>query len=117
MRHYKRGRRLSRDTAHRKAMMLNLCKSLIEHERITTTEAKAKELRSWLEPMITMARNDTIANRQRAFSKLRDRGLVQKLFTELAPRYANRPGGYTRRMKFGHRSGDNAPMAIIELVS
>jgi large subunit ribosomal protein L17 len=116
MRHMKRGRKLSRDAAHRKSMMLNLCKSLIEHERITTTEAKAKELRSWFEPMVTMAREDTIANRQRAFASLRDRDLVRKLFTDLAPRFAGRPGGYTRRYKLGPRKGDNAPLAIVELV-
>ena len=116
MRHMKRGRKLSRDTAHRKSMMLNLCKSLIEHERITTTEAKAKELRSWFEPLVTMARVDTVANRQRAFSSLRDRGLVGKLFTDLAQRFEGRPGGYTRRYKLGARQGDNAPLAIIELV-
>jgi large subunit ribosomal protein L17 len=116
MRHYKRGRRLSRDAAHRKSMLNNLCKSLIEHERITTTEAKAKELRSWIEPLITMAREDSVPNRQRAFAVLRDRGLVGKLFGELAPRYAERPGGYTRRFKLGSRTGDRAAMAIIEFV-
>ena len=97
-------------------MMLNLCKSLIEHERLTISEAKAKELRSWIEPMVTMAKTDTIANRQRAFAKLRDRGLVGKLFGELAPRYATRPGGYTRRMRLGPRFGDSAKMAIIEFI-
>ncbi|MCO4760764.1 MAG: 50S ribosomal protein L17 [Myxococcales bacterium] len=116
MRHLKSGRKLGRDTAHRKSMMLNLCKSLIEHERITTTEAKAKELRSWVEPLITLAKEDSVHNRRLAFNKLRDRGLVHKLFTELAPRYQARPGGYTRRMKLGPRTGDRAPMNIIELV-
>ena len=116
MRHLKRGRKLGRDTAHRKSMMLNLCKSLIEHERLTTTEAKAKELRSWIEPLITMAKKDSVHNRQRAFSKLRDRGLVHKLFTELALRYKERPGGYTRRMKLEPRTGDRAKMSIIEFV-
>ncbi len=116
MRHLKKGNRLSRGAAHRKSMLLNLCKSLIEHERLTTTEAKAKELRSWIEPLITLAGTDTIPNRQQAFNKLRDRGLVHKLFTELGPRYRSRPGGYTRRMKLGPRTGDKAPMAIIELV-
>lgn len=116
MRHYIRGRRLSRDAAHRKALLLNLCKSLIEHERIHTTEAKAKELRGVIEPLVTMAREDSVPNRQRAFAKLRDRGLVGKLFTELAPRYMGRPGGYTRSLKLGPRKGDQAEMAIIEFV-
>ena len=116
MRHMKRGRKLGRDTAHRRAMLLNLCKSLIEHERLTTTEAKAKELRSWVEPLVTLAKQDSIHNRQQAFNKLRDRGLVHKLFTELGPRYKARPGGYTRRMKVGPRSGDRAPMSIVEFV-
>jgi large subunit ribosomal protein L17 len=116
MRHLKKGNRLSRGAAHRKAMLLNLCKSLIEHDRITTTEAKAKELRSWVEPLVTLAKVDTIPNRNRAFSKLRDRGLVHKLFTELGPRYKTRPGGYTRRMRLDPRTGDAARMAIIEFV-
>lgn len=116
MRHLKSGRKLGRDSAHRKAMMLNLCKSLIEHERITTTEAKAKELRSWVEPLVTLAKDDSIHNRRLAFDKLRDRGLVHKLFTELGPRFSSRPGGYTRRFKLGPRTGDRAPMAIIEFV-
>lgn len=116
MRHMIRGRKLGRDAAHRRAMMLNLCKSLIEHERVTTTEAKAKELRRWVEPMITMAKIDTIPNRQLAFNKLRDRGLVHKLFTDVAPRFKTRPGGYTRRLKLGPRTGDRAPMEIIEFV-
>ncbi len=116
MRHLNKGRKLGRDSAHRKAMMLNLCKSLIEHERITTTEAKAKELRSWVEPLVTLAKDDTLAHRRRAFDKLRDRGLVHKLFTDLGPRFKTRPGGYTRRMRLGPRSGDSAPMTIIEFL-
>lgn len=117
MRHLKSGRKLGRDTAHRKSMMLNLCKSLIEHGRITTTEAKAKELRSWVEPLVTLAKEDSVHNRRLAFDKLRDRALVGKLFTEIGPRFAARPGGYTRRMKLGPRSGDRAPMTIIEFVA
>ena len=116
MRHLNKGRKLGRAADHRRAMMLNLCKSLIEHERLTLTEAKAKELRSWVEPMVTMAKTDTVANRRRAFAKLRDNGLVAKLFTELAPRYATRPGGYTRRMRLGPRRSDSAQMAIIEFL-
>lgn len=116
MRHLKRGNRLSRGTAHRRAMLLNLCKSLIEHERLTTTEAKAKELRSWVEPLVTLAKQDSIHNRQQAFNKLRNRGLVHKLFTEIGPRFSGRPGGYTRRMKLGPRSGDRAPMVVIEFM-
>jgi large subunit ribosomal protein L17 len=116
MRHLNKGRKLGRETSHRRAMLLNLCKSLIEHERLTTTVPKAKELRSWIEPMITMAKADSIHHRRLVFAKLRDNGLVTKLFTELAPRYSTRPGGYTRSMKIGPRSGDAAPMAIIEFV-
>ena len=116
MRHLNKGRKLGRDAAHRKAMMLNLCKSLIEHERITTTEAKAKELRSWVEPLVTLAKEDTLDHRRQAFDKLRDRGLVHKLFTDLGPRFKTRPGGYTRRMRLGPRSGDAAPMTIIEFL-
>lgn len=116
MRHLRKGNRLSRGAAHRKSMLLNLCKSLIEHERLTTTEAKAKELRSWIEPLVTMAGEDSLHNRQQAFDKLRDRGLVHKLFTDIGPRYRARPGGYTRRMKLGPRTGDKAPMVVIEFV-
>ncbi len=116
MRHLNKGRKLGRAADHRRSLMLNLCKSIIEHERLTTTEAKAKELRSWIEPLVTMAKVDSIPNRQRAFAKLRDRTLVGKLFGELAPRYAKRPGGYTRRMRLGPRAGDSAPMTIIEFV-
>ena len=116
MRHLKSGRKFGREASHRRAMLLNLCKSLIDHGRITTTEAKAKELRGWIEPMITAAREDTIHRRRLAFAKLRDNGLVAKLFTELAPRFAGRPGGYTRSMKLGPRKGDAAEMAIIEFV-
>ena len=116
MRHLKSGRKFDRETSHRRAMLLNLCKSLIEHERLTTTVAKAKELRGWLEPMITRAKEDSLHNRQLAFADLRDKGLVHKLFTELGPRFKARPGGYTRSLKLGPRHGDAAPMAIIELV-
>lgn len=116
MRHQKRGRRLGREASHRKALISNLCKSLIEHERITTTEAKAKELRRHVEPLITLAKEDSVHRRRLAFARLRDNGLVAKLFTELGPRYATRPGGYTRRYKLGPRAGDAAKMAIIEFV-
>jgi len=116
MRHKTKGRNFGRETSHRRAMLLNLCKSLIEHERLTTTIPKAKELRGWIEPMITMAKEDTIHHRRLVFAKLRDNGLVAKLFTVLGPRFTARPGGYTRSMKLGPRSGDAAPMAIIEFV-
>ena len=116
MRPKKSGNKLSRETSHRRAMLLNLCKSLIEHERITTTVPKAKELRSWIEPLVTLAKEDSIHHRRIAFAKLRDNGLVHKLFTELGPKYATRPGGYTRTLKKGPRSGDAAPMALIEFV-
>jgi len=116
MRHLKSGNKLSREFSHRRAMLLNLCKSLIEHERLTTTVPKAKELRSWIEPMITMAKEDSLHRRRLAFAKLRDNGLVAKLFNELAPKYKTRPGGYTRSLKVGPRHGDAAPMAIIEFV-
>ncbi len=116
MRHLKSGRHFGRETSHRRAMLLNLCKSLIEHERIETTVAKAKELRGWVEPMITAAKDDSIHHRRLAFAKLRDNGLVTKLFTDLAVRYKGRPGGYTRAFKLGPRVGDAAHMAIIEFV-
>lgn len=116
MRHHKSGRRLNRNSSHRKAMFSNMANSLFDHEIIKTTLPKAKELRRVAEPLITMAKNDSVANRRSAFSKLRDKEMVGKLFNELAPRYKDRPGGYTRIMKCGFRSGDAAPMAYIELV-
>ncbi|MFZ4578018.1 MAG: 50S ribosomal protein L17 [Myxococcota bacterium] len=116
MRHLKSGRHFGRESSHRRAMLLNLCKSLITHERLTTTVAKAKELRGWVEPLITLAKEDTIHHRRLAFAQLRDNGLVAKLFTELGPRFKTRPGGYTRSMKLGPRHGDAAPEAVIELV-
>ena len=116
MRHLNSGRKFGRETSHRKAMMLNLCKSLIEHGRITTTVPKAKELRAWIEPMVTRAKTDSIHNRRLAFADLRDNGLVAKLYTEIAPKYAGRPGGYTRAFKLGPRQGDAAPMALLEFV-
>ena len=116
MRHLKSGNRLSRETSHRKALLQNLSKSLIEHGRITTTVAKAKELRSHVEPLVTLAKEDTIHHRRLAFAWLRDNGLVAKLFNELAPKFKERPGGYTRTLKIGPRVGDAAPMAIIEFV-
>jgi len=116
MRHRKSGRKLNRDAAHRKAMLSNQAKSLIEHERITTTLPKAKELRRMVEPMITKAKDASVHRKRMAFSKLQDRKAVSKLFDELAPRYASRPGGYTRILKAGYRNGDNAPLAVVELV-
>ena len=97
-------------------MLLNLCKSLIEHERITTTDAKAKELRAWIEPLITLGKEDSVHRRRLAFAKLRDNVLVSKLFNELGKKYAGRPGGYTRTLKLGQRSGDAAHISIIEFV-
>ncbi len=122
MRHRKSGRRLGRTTSHRKATMKALSVALFTREdengkyNITTTLAKAKELRRFAEPLITLARKDTVANRRRAFSALRDRTAVQKLFTEIGPAYVDRPGGYTRILKLGRRLGDAAPMSRIELV-
>lgn len=117
MRHKIAGRKLGRTSAHRKAMFKNMSVSLIEHELIKTTLPKAKDLRRVIEPIITHAKNhDTVAARRLAFSRLRDRGAVQKLFAELAPRYKERPGGYVRILKCGFRNGDQAPMAYIELV-
>jgi large subunit ribosomal protein L17 len=116
MRHLNSGRKFGRETSHRKAMMLNLCKSLIAHGRITTTVPKAKELRAWIEPMVTRAKSDSIHNRRLAFADLRDNGLVAKLYTEIGPKYVGRPGGYTRAFKLGPRQGDAAPMAILEFV-
>ena len=116
MRHRKSGRKLNRNSSHRKAMFRNMSASLFEHEMIRTTLAKAKELRRKAEPLITLAKEDSVANRRLAFARLRDRDVVTKLFNELGPRYKARPGGYLRVLKCGFRSGDNAPMAIVELV-
>lgn len=117
MRHKLAGRKFSRTSAHRQAMFKNMSVSLIEHELIKTTLPKAKDLRRVIEPMITHAKNnDTVAARRLAFARLRDRGAVQKLFAELAPRYKERPGGYVRILKCGFRPGDQAPMAYVELV-
>jgi large subunit ribosomal protein L17 len=116
MRHHKSGRKLNRNSSHRKAMFSNMTNSLFDHEIIKTTLPKAKELRRVAEPLITLAKSDSVANRRSAFSRLRDKEMVGKLFNELAPRYKERPGGYTRIMKCGFRSGDAAPMAYIELV-
>jgi large subunit ribosomal protein L17 len=116
MRHNKTGRKLNRNSSHRKAMFSNMANSLFEHEIIKTTLPKAKELRRVAEPLITLAKKDSVANRRSAFSSLRDKAMVGKLFTDLGPRYEGRPGGYTRILKCGFRSGDAAPMAYIELV-
>ena len=116
MRHGNGLRKLNRTSAHRQAMLRNMMNSLLEHEAIKTTVPKAKELRRVVEPMITLAKNDSVANRRLAFARLRDDASVAKLFTELGPRYNARPGGYTRILKMGFRVGDNAPMAFVELV-
>lgn len=116
MRHRKSGRQLGRSSDHRRAMMRNMSCSLFEHELIKTTVPKAKELRRVVEPLITLAGTDSVANRRLAFSRLRSREMVSKLFAEYGPRYRERPGGYTRILKCGFRAGDKAPMAFIELV-
>ncbi len=116
MRHRKSGRKLNRNSSHRKAMFSNMSASLIQHEMIKTTVAKAKELRGVAEPLITLAKQDSVHNRRIAFSRLRDKAAVGKLFSELGPRYESRPGGYIRILKCGYRPGDNAPMAYVELV-
>lgn len=116
MRHRKSGRQLNRNSPHRKAMFRNMACSLFEHEVIKTTVPKAKELKKVAEPLITLAKKDTVANRRLAFSRTRSKKTVGKLFTELGPRYQDRPGGYTRIMKAGFRTGDAAPMAFVELV-
>jgi large subunit ribosomal protein L17 len=116
MRHGLKLRKLNRTSSHRLAMLRNLMNSLIEHEAIKTTVPKAKELRKVVEPMITLAKTDSVANRRLAFNRLRDRDSVTKLFNDLGPRFAKRPGGYTRILKMGFRDGDNAPMAFVELV-
>ncbi|VAX14043.1 LSU ribosomal protein L17p [hydrothermal vent metagenome] len=117
MRHRKSGRKFNRNSSHRKAMFRNMSASLFEHELIRTTLAKAKELRGKAEPLITLAKEDSVANRRLAFDRLRDREIVTKLFEELGPRYKERPGGYLRVLKCGFRPGDNAPMAYVELVN
>ena len=116
MRHGHGLRKLNRTTSHRLAMLRNMSNSLLRHERIKTTLPKAKELRRVVEPLITLAKEPTVANRRLAFNRLRDREMVVKLFDELGPRYKSRNGGYTRILKFGFRVGDNAPMALMELV-
>ena len=116
MRHMKSGRKLNRNSSHRKAMFRNMASSLFEHEMIKTTVPKAKELRRVAEPLITLAKEDSVAHRRLAFDRLRDREVVTKLFNELGPRYVDRPGGYLRILKCGHRAGDQAPMAYVELV-
>ncbi|MBB1487279.1 50S ribosomal protein L17 [Oceanospirillum sediminis] len=116
MRHRKSGRKFNRNSSHRKAMFKNMVVSLVEHELIKTTLPKAKELRGHIEPLITLAKNDSVANRRLAFARTRSDAAVGKLFTDLGPRYQNRPGGYVRILKCGFRPGDNAPMAYVELV-
>ena len=116
MRHRKSGRQLNRNSSHRTAMFRNMASSLVKHEIIKTTLPKAKELRRVIEPLITLAKNDSVANRRLAFARTGDKEVVGKLFNELGPRYEARPGGYTRILKCGFRAGDNAPMAYVELV-
>ncbi len=116
MRHRKSGRKLNRNSSHRHAMFRNMAASLFRHELIRTTLPKAKELRRVAEPLITLAKEDSVANRRLAFARIRDREMVTKLFNELGPRYRSRPGGYLRILKCGFRPGDNAPMAYVELV-
>ena len=116
MRHRKAGRQLGRNSSHRKAMFRNMACSLFEHEVIKTTLPKAKELKKVAEPLITLAKNDSVANRRLAFARTGSKEAVGKLFVELGPRYIERPGGYTRILKCGFRSGDTAPMAFVELV-
>lgn len=116
MRHRNSGRSFSRTSSHRKAMFSNMCNSLIEHEQIKTTLPKAKELRRYIEPLITVSKSDSVASRRHAFDRLRSKEAVGKLFTILGPRFTERPGGYVRVLKCGFRAGDNAPMAIIEFV-
>ena len=116
MRHRKSGRRLNRNSPHRKAMYANMTCSLLRHELIKTTLPKAKELRRVVEPMITLGKNDSLARRRLAFDRLRDDEVVGKLFNELGPRYQDRAGGYLRILKCGHRPGDKAPMAYVELI-
>lgn len=116
MRHRLSGRKLNRNSSHRQAMFRNMTVSLVRHELIKTTLAKAKELRGFAEPMITLGKSDSVANRRLAFDRMRDKAAVGKLFTEIGPRYSERPGGYIRIIKCGLRTGDKAPMAYVELV-
>ena len=116
MRHRHSGRQLNRNSSHRKAMFRNMTASLVQHELIKTTLPKAKELRGYAEPLITLAKTDSVANRRLAFDRVRDDAVVGKLFSELGPRYQERPGGYIRILKCGYRTGDKAPMAYVELV-
>jgi len=116
MRHRHSGRQLNRNSSHRKAMFRNMTISLVEHEMIKTTVPKAKELRTFAEPLITLAKKDSVANRRLAFDRTRSKATVGKLFDELGPRYQERPGGYIRILKCGYRAGDKAPMAYVELV-
>jgi large subunit ribosomal protein L17 len=116
MRHRQSGRQLNRNSSHRQAMFRNMAGSLVKHEVIKTTLPKAKELRRVIEPLITLAKQDSVANRRLAFARTRDKEVVGKLFNELGPRYEQRPGGYIRILKCGFRAGDNAPMAFVELV-
>ena len=116
MRHKKSGRKLGRTSSHRKAMFRNMATSLLLHETIKTTLPKAKELRKVVEPLITLAKKDDISNRRLAFSRLRDKVIVGKLFNDLGPHFKERPGGYLRILKIGQRSGDSAPMAIVQLI-
>ena len=116
MRHRKSGRQLNRNSSHRQAMFRNMAASLMDHEIIKTTLPKAKELRRVVEPLITLSKEDSVANRRLAFNRLRQRDTVTKLFNELGPRYKERPGGYLRILKCGYRAGDSAPMAYVELV-
>lgn len=116
MHHRKAGKKLSRHTAHRKAMFRNMSASLLKHEIIKTTLVKAKELRRYVEPLITLAKTDSVANRRLAFARLRDDAAVARLFKQVAPRHVNRPGGYVRVLKCGFRAGDSAPMALVEIV-
>jgi large subunit ribosomal protein L17 len=116
MRHRQSNRKLNRTTSHRLAMFRNMTNSLLKHEIIKTTLPKAKDLRRFVEPLITLGKEPSLANHRLAFDRLRDRDMVMKLFGELGPRYKTRPGGYLRILKYGFRNGDNAPMALVELV-
>ena len=116
MRHRKSGRQFNRNSSHRQAMFRNMMVSLLKHEQIKTTVAKAKELRTFVEPIITLGKTPSVANKRNAFAKLRDRDMVAKLFDEIGERMKDRPGGYTRILKCGNRAGDNAPMAYVQLV-
>ena len=116
MRHLKAGRKLGRTSSHRKALFRNMVTSLFEHERVQTTDAKAKEVRRVAEKLITLGKRGDLGSRRRALSYIHDKGVVHKLFTEISPRFEGRPGGYTRIMKLGNRRGDNAPISVLELV-